>query len=697
MTQNGSEVRSKHHLINTIDTNHLAEKEGVMDRLKLEIADIPHLEKQADIANGWKISHNFNKDGSEPKFWAHSTLVGLTPCLALEMQENIRWLRIEKVLTADILKSGTIRVKIRYACESPNVGPNTPCGRLAIFKQEKNGHCTMFKQIPDKLKTSNTISEIDGIISFDANDISGHPILIAAHLDIVGSYRIFDFSVESSTNEDFYKVSSDAISKSVPQSISDISPFRYADFTISSSLRELNDNMDRDLRSKPVAWLGDMLNIALKLEDYDVALGLCNYIIQTRCLKANDAQGIFENICKVYNAVGDMESLIDAGIDIACNYPPAIKGKIIKSVSKYTTSDTDDLYTVNKMIEDPEINVSGQSIINVSNNLPNSKLLVANYYRESNPDKYNYYINDFLKSTGSRFSAVISEGKGNVLDRVKFVESNASYDDVVSLSYNPLVSVIVAAYNCGTTLHYAVTSIINQTYKNIEVLIVDDCSSDDTKKVMKNLKNADSRIRIFSSNGNQGPYNIRNGVIAEARGELITIHDSDDFALPDRIENQVRKMISAGTFVSLSQWVRLTPEGHFVAFSDGEFLRMCVNSIMFHRQVFTMFGPYRSVMFGADSEFYEYVRGHLGRDKISNVSGVGVLGLWSNSSLTKTPGIEANERGYRAPKRRIYSGLAGRQRVLGKNIITDVDVNKVLTSAGIFREPSLISEILGEI
>lgn len=667
-----------------------------MEGLKLDIADIPHLEKQADIADGWKITHNFNKDGSEPKFLAHSTLVGLTPCLALDLQENIRWLRIEKVLNRDLLKSGTLRVKIRYAGESPNLGTHSPCGRLALFKQEKNGHCTMFMQFPEKLKTSDTIEEIDGLFCFDINEIDGKPLLIAVHFDTIGRYRIFDFSVESSTNEDFYGSKSNSISKCVPQSRSDSSPFRYADFTVSSALRELNDNMDRDLRSKPVTWLGDMLNIALKLEDYDVALGLCNYIIQTKCLKANDAQAIFENICKVYNAIGDMESLIDVGIDIACNYPPAVKGKITKLISKYTAVEYDNIYTVNKMIEDPETKVSGHLMINVLNNVPNCKILAANYYREDKFEKYNDYINEFLISTGSRFRAIFSEGRGNILERLKFVEDSSVLNGLESPAYCPLVSVIVAAYNCSTTLHYAVTSIINQTYKNIEILIVDDCSSDDTKQVMKVLKNSDNRIRIFSSTENQGPYNIRNGVIAEARGELITIHDSDDFALPDRIEKQVCRMISDGTFVSLSQWIRITPEGHFVAFSDGEFLRMCVNSIMFHRQVFTMFGPYRSVMFGADSEFYEYIRGHLGRDKISNVSGVGVLGLWSNSSLTKTPGIEANERGYRAPKRRIYSGLAGRQRVLGKNIIPDFDMNMELMSAGIFREPSSISEIEGE-
>ena len=101
-----------------------------------------------------------------------------------------------------------------------------------------------------------------------------------------------------------------------------------------------------------------------------------------------------------------------------------------------------------------------------------------------------------------------------------------------------LVSIIMSAHNSAATIGYAVRSILAQSYGNIELLICDDGSSDATSAELDKLR-GDPRIRLFRSRGNQGTYGVRNSLIPEARGAYITFHDSDDFALPDRIERQL--------------------------------------------------------------------------------------------------------------------------------------------------------------
>ncbi|MGR6648211.1 glycosyltransferase family 2 protein, partial [Avibacterium paragallinarum] len=103
----------------------------------------------------------------------------------------------------------------------------------------------------------------------------------------------------------------------------------------------------------------------------------------------------------------------------------------------------------------------------------------------------------------------------------------------------PLVSIVMSAYNSQDTIEYAINSLLNQSYPNIEIVVCDDCSKDNTFAILKDMELKNSKIRVYQSIKNQGTYNIRNEMIKLAKGEYITFHDSDDFALPTRIDEQV--------------------------------------------------------------------------------------------------------------------------------------------------------------
>ena len=102
----------------------------------------------------------------------------------------------------------------------------------------------------------------------------------------------------------------------------------------------------------------------------------------------------------------------------------------------------------------------------------------------------------------------------------------------------PEVSIVIAAYNCGDFILETVSSVINQTFKNWELIIVDDCSTDDTSEKIAALN--DNRIRIIRLDKNSGlPAAPRNTGIRAAKGEFIAFLDHDDTWSPEKLQVQI--------------------------------------------------------------------------------------------------------------------------------------------------------------
>lgn len=109
--------------------------------------------------------------------------------------------------------------------------------------------------------------------------------------------------------------------------------------------------------------------------------------------------------------------------------------------------------------------------------------------------------------------------------------------------FNPLVSIVIPTYNRAHLLSRTVKTVLNQTYSHFELIIVDDCSNDDTETVVKAFH--DDRIRYIRHEKNQGAATTRNDGIVAAKGEYIAFQDSDDEWLPTKLEKQVNAFNSA--------------------------------------------------------------------------------------------------------------------------------------------------------
>jgi glycosyltransferase involved in cell wall biosynthesis len=125
------------------------------------------------------------------------------------------------------------------------------------------------------------------------------------------------------------------------------------------------------------------------------------------------------------------------------------------------------------------------------------------------------------------------------------------------LNKNPFVSIIITCYNAENTIEMAVNSLLNQTYKNIEILIVDDCSTDNTKNIINKFKNK-RNVHIFFNEQNIKTYSSRNIALKYCSGDFITFQDADDISLYDRIEKQVNYAINNKCLINIGLCLRTT-------------------------------------------------------------------------------------------------------------------------------------------
>src|SRR5262249_14421824 len=96
----------------------------------------------------------------------------------------------------------------------------------------------------------------------------------------------------------------------------------------------------------------------------------------------------------------------------------------------------------------------------------------------------------------------------------------------------PIVSVLMTAYNRASFIAPAIESVLAQTFADFELVIVDDCSTDDTPDIARRYARLDSRVRVLINERNLGDYGNRNHAAALGRGQFLKFHDSDDMMYP---------------------------------------------------------------------------------------------------------------------------------------------------------------------
>lgn len=179
------------------------------------------------------------------------------------------------------------------------------------------------------------------------------------------------------------------------------------------------------------------------------------------------------------------------------------------------------------------------------------------------------------------------------------------------------VTVIVPAYNCADTVLTALASLAEQSWRNLEILVVDDCSTDDTAATVAGFCAGDARFRLIRQARNGGTYACRNRALQEATGRFVTVHDADDWAHPSRIEMQARALLkSRGAPFNLSRLARVTPSLAFFGTwrPSPSLTSLNLSSLMVKRSAFGKAGNWHEVRVSADQEFVRRLDAVFGAD-----------------------------------------------------------------------------------
>ena len=126
-----------------------------------------------------------------------------------------------------------------------------------------------------------------------------------------------------------------------------------------------------------------------------------------------------------------------------------------------------------------------------------------------------------------------------------------------------LVSIIMPSYNTGKYIAAAINSVIEQTYQNWELLIVDDGSSDNTDEIVE-LYLEDQRIKYFKNKKNRGAAVSRNRALKKAKGKWIAFLDSDDLWKPEKLKKQISFMKKNNYLFSYTNYEEINTNGDFI-------------------------------------------------------------------------------------------------------------------------------------
>ena len=126
----------------------------------------------------------------------------------------------------------------------------------------------------------------------------------------------------------------------------------------------------------------------------------------------------------------------------------------------------------------------------------------------------------------------------------------------------PQVSIIMPCYNAGLFINQAIDSVLSQTFQNWELLVIDDCSSDGSDKLIKTYCESDDRIKYFKTKKNSGsPMLPRNIGVENAKGQYLAFLDSDDIWLSTKLESQMRLMQQKDAAFVFSDYERISENG----------------------------------------------------------------------------------------------------------------------------------------
>jgi hypothetical protein len=225
--------------------------------------------------------------------------------------------------------------------------------------------------------------------------------------------------------------------------------------------------------------------------------------------------------------------------------------------------------------------------------------------------------------------------------------------DYARTADHPRIAVVMTCFNAEATLELAVRSVLAQTLSNINLFIVDDVSSDGSLALAHRLAQQDPRIVVTANSVNRGTYSSKNSALRIADAEYVTLHDSDDWMHPRRLEMQLAGL-EGNKACSISDWVRMSADGKIFVRRGGPYTHLNPASTFLRKSLMERIGYFDEVRTGADAEFLSRIRNQCGWSSVFDTGKCLAVGLHHEASLTTSGAAAFDEHRY-SPVRLSYT------------------------------------------
>jgi len=240
---------------------------------------------------------------------------------------------------------------------------------------------------------------------------------------------------------------------------------------------------------------------------------------------------------------------------------------------------------------------------------------------------------------------LIADGSG--VDRFGFPDCPPAHGDKVTVA--------MTAFNAERTIEHAIRSVVNQTWRNLEIFIIDDNSTDGTAAIIERYASMDDRIIPLHNANNMGTYRAKNRALERATGRWFTCHDADDWSHPMKIERQVEALRRSDLVANTSQWVRSSSAFPVRLRDRGSFIYRNCSSLLFRTDtVRDSIGYYDSVKVNADVEMIDRLATAFGERQLRDERLFLAIGRVQVGTLTSAEKFEVGFR-KKSQLRKIYT------------------------------------------
>lgn len=254
----------------------------------------------------------------------------------------------------------------------------------------------------------------------------------------------------------------------------------------------------------------------------------------------------------------------------------------------------------------------------------------------NNDDIWLKLVNDYIAGYNMQ-PLTLKEGQSEKYYRITS-KVNYTVDNSIK------ISVIMPVFNAEKTIEMAIYSILQQTWQNLELIVVNDCSTDLTSKLINKIALLDQRVKIVNNPCNVGAYVSKNLGLKLAKGDYITGHDADDWAHPQRLEKHIQLIQAEDTppRASNTRMIRMEENGFLPIYKTSNFchdgvLRVASITCLFEADFLrSTLGGWDCARFGADSEIINRCKIVLGTE-FKNYEVLSMICLDEPTSLTNDP------------------------------------------------------------